>query len=66
MKQIINNCLKNNHLSKLCVLVDMIFKQKCLLCEAKLASLSPNKHAVCTACLNDYLGIHMRLACNMA
>ncbi len=62
MKQILNNCLKNNHLSKLHVLTDIIFKQNCLLCEGKIDGLHPNNHAVCRACLND-LPWHQNSAC---
>lgn len=53
MKQLLYNCLKYKHLSKLRVLTDIIFKQNCLLCEGKLDSLPLNNHAVCRACLND-------------
>jgi len=42
MKQMLNNCLKNNHLSKFFILADAIFKQNCLLCEGKIDALQPN------------------------
>lgn len=55
MKQMLNNCLKNNHLSKSHILADMIFKQNCILCESKIDGLQGSIHAVCRACQNDLL-----------
>jgi ComF family protein len=69
--QLINNWLKNNHLSKLNVLKDVIFKQKCLLCDANIdttglghssSGLRANIHAACRACLNE-LPLHPKTSC---
>jgi ComF family protein len=60
--QLINNWLKNNHLSKLNVLKDIIFKQKCLLCDANIDALGANIHAACRACLNE-LPLHPKTSC---
>lgn len=62
MKQIINNCLKNNHLSKFRFLADTIFKQNCLLCEDILTAKTSNSKDICAACLND-LPWHPNSAC---
>ena len=68
MRQILNNCLKNSHLSNFGGLfafqrlVDMLFKQDCVLCNAKTDALEPSIHAVCRACLND-LPWHTNQAC---
>ena len=43
-------------------LVNTLFKQKCLLCDANIAALQPNIHAVCLACLND-LPWHPKTSC---
>jgi ComF family protein len=56
MKQLINNCLKNNHLSKIRILADAIFKQNCLLCDGKIDghnTKDANNHVVCNACQNE-------------
>jgi ComF family protein len=60
--QLLNNWLKNNHMSKLGVFTNAIFKQKCLLCNANIGGLQPNIHAVCRACLND-LPWHPKTSC---
>jgi ComF family protein len=60
--QLLNNWLKNNQLSKLSILTDAIFKQKCLLCDAKTDALGANIHAVCRACLNE-LPWHPKTSC---
>jgi ComF family protein len=62
MMQLINNCLKNNHLSKLGVFTNAIFKQKCVLCDTKIDALEANNHAACSACLND-LPRHPKTSC---
>ncbi len=58
MTQLLNNWLKNSHLSNLSNLANRIFKQKCLLCDA----LEANIHAVCSACLND-MPWHPKTSC---
>jgi ComF family protein len=69
--QLLNNWLKNNHLLNYGSLVNAIFKQKCLLCNAKTdapglnhssAGLGTNIHAVCRACLNE-LPWHPKTSC---
>jgi ComF family protein len=60
--QLLNNWLKNNHLSNLSHLINALFKQKCLLCDANIDALQPSIHAVCRTCLND-LPWHPKNAC---
>jgi ComF family protein len=60
--QQLNNWLKNNHLLNYSSLVNVLFKQKCLLCDSKLDALGANIHAVCRACIND-LPWHQNNAC---
>lgn len=43
-------------------LVNTLFKQKCLLCDAQSDALRGNIHAVCRACLND-LPWHPKTSC---
>jgi ComF family protein len=58
MKQLLNSCLKNNHMFNSSKFYNFLFKQNCLLC----ASPEANSHAVCRACLND-LPWHPKTAC---
>jgi ComF family protein len=60
--QLLNNWLKNNHLLNFSSLVNTLFKQKCLLCDANSDALEANIHAVCRACLND-LPWHPKTSC---
>jgi ComF family protein len=60
--QQLNNWLKNNHLLNFSSLVTAFFKQKCLLCNAKIDALEANIHAACRACLND-LPWHPKTSC---
>jgi ComF family protein len=62
MKLIVNNWLENNQLLNLSGLINILFKQKCLLCDANIDSLHSNTHAACRACLND-LPWHQKNAC---
>ena len=56
--QLLNNWLKNNHLSNLSNFANVLFKQKCLLC----ASPQANNHALCGACLAN-LPWHPKTSC---
>jgi ComF family protein len=60
--QLLNNWLKNNHLLNFSSLVNTLFKQKCLLCDAQSDALEANIHAVCKACLNE-LPKHPKTSC---
>lgn len=60
--QPLNNWLKNNHLLNFSSLVNTLFKQKCLLCDAQSDALEANIHAVCKACLNE-LPRHPKTSC---
>jgi ComF family protein len=60
--QLLNNWLKNNHLLNYSSLANALFKQKCILCDAKIDALQPSNHAACRACLND-LPWHPKNAC---
>jgi ComF family protein len=66
MKQLINNCLKNNQLFNFAYYKRVLFKQSCLLCvsglDAEAGNLKANPHAVCRACLND-LPWHSKSSC---
>jgi ComF family protein len=62
MTQLLNNWLKNNHLSNYSRFMHAIFKQKCMLCDANIDALPANTHAVCGACLND-LPWHPKTSC---
>ncbi len=62
MKQLLNKWLKNSHLSKFIFLKDVIFKQKCLLCDANINGLQASIHAACRPCLNE-LPWHPKTAC---
>lgn len=53
MKQLINNCLKINHLSKIGDFWQSLFKQNCLLCDGYLNTTEENSVAICSACLGD-------------
>ena len=60
--QPLNNWLKNNHLLNFSNFVNILFKQKCLLCDTNIDVLQPNIHAACRACLND-LPWHPKTSC---
>ncbi len=60
--QLLNNCLKNNHLSNLSNFINALFKQNCLLCASQLHSSLANNHALCEACLKD-LPWHPKTSC---
>jgi len=60
--QLLNNWLKNNHMLNFSSLVNTLFKQKCLLCDAQSDALEANIHAVCKACLNA-LPKHPKTSC---
>ncbi len=62
MVQLLNNWLKNNHMLNYSNLVNALFKQKCLLCDANIDALQPNIHEACMACLND-LPWHPKTSC---
>jgi ComF family protein len=60
--QQLNNWLKNNHMLNFSSLVNILYKQKCLLCDANIDALGDNIHALCRACLND-LPWHQKNTC---
>ncbi len=62
MKQLIYKWLKNSHMLNLSYLKNAVFKQTCLLCEAKIHAPAANIHAVCRPCLND-LPWHPKTSC---
>jgi ComF family protein len=60
--QQLNDWLKNNHMLNYSSLVNTLFKQKCLLCDANTDAWGGNTSAVCRGCLND-LPWHPKNAC---
>src|SRR6187551_1353428 len=58
MKQLIYNCLKNNHMFNVGYIKQILFKQPCLLCASNIdAQKNSNAlidcDAICESCLND-------------
>lgn len=66
MKQLINKWLKNtqlyNYRFNVCHVKQVIFKQNCLLCDARIDTLGASINRACRACLND-MPWHPKTSC---
>ena len=54
MMQLLNNWLKNNHLSNFDILTSVVFMQSCLLNTSQLHNSLANHHGLCEACLSNF------------